>query len=246
MEQYISKSALLAEIERLVNNYDKALDYEAALEDVRNYIDSLEVKEIQVKESAELQHDKETCKENGDSITQEPVSNVWHDMSEDAENGRNIIIIDPKDFYGAVLRKGGSQLKNHNKERYVKWAYIDDIINITNKEEPVIEEYGKAEKFIDEHTKYCSNLAHFEEPNGNVWEENTPWLNPDQARKAVEIAKEEVIEQMMAKAIDGVVTFDYYDAGDKTYGCVAHESFCLEDFGLKDMDKVKMIIIKQD
>ena len=42
----IDKDALLAEIERLVNNYDKALDYEAALEDVRNFIDTLEVKEV--------------------------------------------------------------------------------------------------------------------------------------------------------------------------------------------------------
>lgn len=33
---------------------------------------------------------------------------------------------------------------------------------------------------------------------------------------------------------------------DKTYGCIAHDSFCLEDFGLKDMDKVKMILIKDD
>ena len=59
-----------------------------------------------------------------------PVTSVWHGMSEEAENGRNIIIIDPKDFYGAVLRKGGSQLKNHNKERYVKWAYIDDLLKM--------------------------------------------------------------------------------------------------------------------
>lgn len=48
MEQYISKSALLAEIDRLVNNYDKALDYEAALEDVRNFLDTLEVKEVDI------------------------------------------------------------------------------------------------------------------------------------------------------------------------------------------------------
>ena len=53
-------------------------------------------------------------------------------------------------------------------------------------------------------------------------------------------------QQMMAKAIDGVITFDYYDSGDKTYGCVAHDSFCLEDFGLKDKDKVKVIVIKED
>ena len=74
MSNLIDKSALLAEIERLVNNYDKALDYEAALEDVRDFIDTLEVKEIQVKESAETQHINEPCKENGNSLTQEPVS----------------------------------------------------------------------------------------------------------------------------------------------------------------------------
>ena len=77
-------------------------------------------------------------------LVEEPVSKVWHDMIEEAENGRNIIIIDQKDFYGAVLRKGGTQLKNHNKERYVKWAYIDDIINVTNKEEPVSEDLEQA------------------------------------------------------------------------------------------------------
>ena len=51
-------------------------------------------------------------------------------------------------------------------------------------------------------------------------------------------------EQMMAKAVDGVVTFDYYE-GDKVYGCVAHDSFCLEDLGLKDMDEVKILILKK-
>ena len=83
---------------------------------------------------------------------EEPVS-IWHGMSEEAENGRNIIIIDPKDFYGAVLRKGGSQLRNHNKERYVKWAYIDDIIKLSNVErtvknwkEPVSEKLEEASK----------------------------------------------------------------------------------------------------
>ena len=65
------------------------------------------------------------------------------------------------------------------------------------------------------------------------------------SRIAVRVAKWQK-EQIMAKAIDGVVTFDYYDSGDKTYGCVAHDSFCLEDFGLKDRDKVKVIVIKED
>ena len=53
-------------------------------------------------------------------------------------------------------------------------------------------------------------------------------------------------ENMMARAIDGDITFDYYGDDDKTYGCIAHDSFCLKDFGLKDMDKVKIILIKED
>ena len=52
-------------------------------------------------------------------------------------------------------------------------------------------------------------------------------------------------EQMVAKGVDGDITFDYYGDDDKTYGCVAHDSFCLEDFGLKDGDKVKVIVIKE-
>lgn len=131
----IDKDAVLAKIERL---YDEKGAFYAAdvLYNLEEWIDTIEVKEVdlqeeqQVKESAEFQHVSDMCKENGNSLTQETVSNVWHDMSEEAENGRNIIIIDPKDFYGAVLRRGGSQLKNHNKERYVKWAYIDELIEL--------------------------------------------------------------------------------------------------------------------
>ena len=53
-------------------------------------------------------------------------------------------------------------------------------------------------------------------------------------------------QQMMKNAIDGVITFDYYGDNDKIYGCIAHDSFCLEELGLKDGDKVKLIIIKED
>lgn len=65
------------------------------------------------------------------------------------------------------------------------------------------------------------------------------------SRIAVRVAKWQK-QQMMAKSVDGDITFDYYGDDDKTYGCIAHDSFCLEDFGLKDRDKVKVIIIKED
>jgi hypothetical protein len=54
------------------------------------------------------------------------------------------------------------------------------------------------------------------------------------------------MQQMMKNAKDGVITFDYYGDNDKIYGCIAHDSFSLEELGLKDGDKVKLIIIKED
>ena len=51
----------------------------------------------------------------------------------------------------------------------------------------------KAEKYIQDYTRACSNV--FINPQLGGTEENHPWLTPDQARRAVEIAKEEVIEK---------------------------------------------------
>lgn len=48
---------------------------------------------------------------------------------------------------------------------------------------------SNAEKFISDCTMYCSN--DYRDAEGNIH----PWLTPDQARKAVEIAREEVIEK---------------------------------------------------
>jgi len=52
---------------------------------------------------------------------------------------------------------------------------------------------SKAEKFISEHTRNCSNV--FVNPQLGGTEENHPWLTPDQARRAVEIAREEMMEK---------------------------------------------------
>lgn len=69
---------------------------------------------------------------------------------------------------------------------------------------------SKAEKFIQEHIKNCSNLAHLDDLNGNVWEENTPWLTPDQALKAVEIARKEIYKWLNSHndyiVVDGNIT----------------------------------------
>ena len=51
---------------------------------------------------------------------------------------------------------------------------------------------SKAEKFIQDCTRNCSNV--FINPQLGGTEENHPWLTPDQARKAVEISREEELE----------------------------------------------------
>ena len=48
---------------------------------------------------------------------------------------------------------------------------------------------SKAETFIEENTKLYSNIS----ADRTI----TPWLTPDQARKAVEIAREEMVEKVI-------------------------------------------------
>ena len=53
---------------------------------------------------------------------------------------------------------------------------------------------NKAEKFIQDCTRNCSNEMEsslYANPKLNFY----PWLTPDQARKAVEIAREEMIDK---------------------------------------------------
>lgn len=50
---------------------------------------------------------------------------------------------------------------------------------------------SKANEFIKEHARNCSN-AYGDKNDGDSY---FPWLTPAQARKAVEIAREEVIEK---------------------------------------------------
>ena len=55
---------------------------------------------------------------------------------------------------------------------------------------------SKAEKFIKDCTRNCSNeLIAFESRAGKEVISYNDWLTPDQARMAVEIAREEIIEK---------------------------------------------------
>ena len=113
-----------------------------------------------VKKSQEIQHDPESCKENGDSLT----------------------------------CSGSEELEKAAVEAYKK----------------IVEKGG------------VSFLKIFKA--GAEWKEN----------------------QLMKNAIEGIVLFDYYGSDNLTYGCIEHDSFCLEDRGLKDGDEVKVIIIKEE
>ena len=58
---------------------------------------------------------------------------------------------------------------------------------------------SRAEKFIQEYTNHCSNIIINNTQFGGV-EETQPWLTPDQARRAVELAREEMLENEHEKS----------------------------------------------
>ena len=62
---------------------------------------------------------------------------------------------------------------------------------------------SKAEKFISDCTRNCSNeLCAVEDKFGKKVISYHEWLTPDQAKRAVEIAKEELMENV-CKFLDG-------------------------------------------
>ena len=64
---------------------------------------------------------------------------------------------------------------------------------------------SRAEKFIQDCTRNCSNeLISVESRAGKEVISYNDWLTPDQARKAVEIAREEMIEKA-CEYIDGLI-----------------------------------------
>lgn len=76
----------------------------------------------------------------------------------------------------------------------------------------------KAEKFIEERTRNCSNeLCAVEDRFGKKVISYHEWLTPDQARMAVEIAREEIYEWLRVNLCD------YFDAPREDY------DMCLDD-----------------
>lgn len=67
---------------------------------------------------------------------------------------------------------------------------------------------SKAEKFIRGYTKNCSNeLCAVEDRFGKKVISYYEWLTPGQARKAVEIAREEIIEKVCSFIDDNMAEY---------------------------------------
>ena len=271
MVQYIEKSALLAEIERLVNNYDKALDYEAALEDVRNFIDNIGDKEVdleeefndfldnvegvppmwysdeqiewakdiarhfyelglqaqkeeepQVKESAEIQHVNETCKENGNSLTQEPVSEY--------------LISVAKQYID-------SHVFGNEEDKFTRSVLVDMFCSGAK---------WQAEQFEKNRLAACDRQAEEEAEierdfvMGIIENEHRKPTYDDAIKYGMRLQK----EQMMTKAIEAVVSQVPCSNEIILYNPSSVDSYYLpqemDKLGLNKGDKVKLIIIKED
>lgn len=79
---------------------------------------------------------------------------------------------------------------------------------------------SRAEKFIQEYTRNCSNeLCAVEDRYGKRVISYNEWLTPDQARKAVEIAREETIEKA-CNIIRHKYGHYHYLRGDITEGLI--------------------------
>lgn len=191
-----------------------------------------------------------------DTMQEEPVC-IWHDKGEEPDRDRQVMIYLSGFCYVVFYhRKDKRFYSSGNSKFYLcevdKWAYVDDLLNLSNvqrtvknRKEPVSEELGKASmEFAKYFGEWDYAIPCFQA--GAKWQK-------EQDQETIEVAEDHAMlagrmqmkEEMMAKAIDGDITFDYYGNDDKIYGCIAHDSFCLEDFGLKDTDKVKVIVIRR-
>ena len=60
---------------------------------------------------------------------------------------------------------------------------------------------SRAEKFIEEYTRNCSNELQCYDGDCNLQIIYNPWLTPDQARRAVKIARKETLQEVKEKLL---------------------------------------------
>lgn len=136
MEQYIKKSDIVAEIEKLQlctmdehTNFYSAEAYGEynALSKLENFLDTLEVKEI---------------------------NNVWNNASDfsKAEAGRSILLIEDNGRTELLKSPSAERLFYFRTTNLKMWAYVDELLSITTHFDVKEVDFGtEVYKYIDEH-----------------------------------------------------------------------------------------------
>lgn len=85
----------------------------------------------------------------------------------------------------------------------------------------------KAEQFIKDCTRSCSNVVYYHNRNfthgtdyvegSGIEVQYSPWLTPEQALRAVEIAREEMIDKACEWLRDNIDKYLYNTGGYKVY-----------------------------
>lgn len=141
--------------------------------------------------SSEAKYKRETYKEILDfinSLQQEPVN---EDLEKAAE----------QDVCEVVNTCSATGIPNDHIPSWVQDAMINEFIHGAKWQKEQLRTVGdrtmsKAEKFIQDYTRNCSNeLDSFQTKTGAWVDTYHEWLTPDQARRAVEIAREEMIDK---------------------------------------------------
>ena len=156
--------AIRAEIERLKKENETYVDKDYAesqkwhmhggyhvLFELSNFIDSLPeepVSEPQVKELIKTQHIKETCKENGNSLTQEPVS---EDLKEAAMSYRRMAENNERacTLFADIDFEAGAQWK----EQQLMAKAIDGKVIANGMGNPILHLWDKGRHLIDKKVK---------------------------------------------------------------------------------------------
>ena len=103
----------------------------------------------------------------------------------------------------------------------------------------------KANEFIKDCTKTCSNESDWKVQQDNMRiNYYRPWVTPEQALRAVELAKKEAIQELLKDSIEATVMVD---AGGYPY---ISKNIELYDYDndtplAKEGDKVAIVIVKQ-
>ena len=132
------------------------------------------------------------------------------------------------------------------------WCYLNDLHNLTQKEEPVSEELEEAaSSFARKDSEGISNPADFYYTvadktrifkAGAKWQEKKDQSTIELAEDHAMLAgMEKMEERMMAKAIDGYVIEDI-EEGNGDF--LLSAEYLPKSMGLKDQQKVKVILIK--